>query len=92
MQALFWWCQDKKFFSAPREVITRFPQRIYGWKKVHYAVPDRTKNGTTFMAKAYVWLELNSLTLLLQKLSFESSDADNYKIAMDAFYNAMADT
>ena len=84
----------RNFFSAPRneqgEVITRFPQRFDGWKKVHYAVPDRTNNGTTRIAKARVWLELNSLALLLQKLSFEASDADNYKTAVDAFYNAMA--
>ena len=38
-----------------------------------------------------MWLELNSLALLLQKLSFGASDADDYKTAVDAFYNAMVD-
>ena len=85
----------RKFLSAPRneqgEVITKFPQRFDGWKKVHYAVPDRINNGTTRIAKARAWLELNSLALLLQRLTFGASDADDYKTAVDAFYNAMVD-
>ena len=62
----------RKFLSAPcneqGEVITKFPQRFDGWKKVHYAVPDITNNGTTRIAKARVWLELNSLALLLKNI------------------------
>lgn len=45
--------------------------------------------GTTRIAKACVWLELNSLALLLQNLVFGARDADDYRIALDAFYNAM---
>ena len=59
------------------DVTTRFPQRFDGCKKLHYAVPDRTNNGITRIAKAHVWLELNSLALLPQKLSFGASDADD---------------
>lgn len=58
---------------------------------MHYAVPDRTNNGITCIAKARVWLELNSLSLLLQKLSFGATDADDYKTIVDAFYKAMVD-
>ena len=96
MQALFQWCESKEIsFRTPRneqgEVITKFPQRFDGWKKVHYAVPDRTNNGTTCIAIARAQLELDSLALLLQKLSFGASNADDYKIVVDAFYNAMID-
>ena len=85
----------RKFLSAPRkeqgEVTTRFPHKFDGWKKLHDEVRDRTNNGITCIAKACVWLELNSLALLLQKLSFGASDANDYKTTVEAFYNAMVD-
>ena len=66
-------------------------ERYDSWKKVHYAVLDRTNGGCTRLAKVNVWIQFNKLALLLQKMKFTPEDSRQYDAVANEFYNSMVE-
>lgn len=85
----------RKFLSPPRDeegnILVKQPEKYEAWKKLHIAVPDRSNGGRTRIAKAEVWIHLDRLAPLLQKLRFRDGDANIFKETVAKFHNSMVE-